>query len=179
MRVLDDLTGEPAVETVGFGLDGIDYDIDLSFANAEALRGLLQRYADAGRRTGGRKNRPRTVPGAEKTAPKTAVAKAAATPGRAKATPPAAKAAPAKATPGRTKATSAAGKAAPAKPASAEGTSAKAASTKTASTKAAATKPAPAKTTRAKAEPPKTAEPKATTRAAARKVPTVTFSAAE
>ncbi|MEV5717344.1 histone-like nucleoid-structuring protein Lsr2 [Amycolatopsis mediterranei] len=181
VRVLDDLTGEPAAETVGFGLDGIDYDIDLSFANAEALRGLLQRYADAGRRTGGRKNRPRAVPGAEQTAPKAAAAKAAATPGRAKATPPAAKAAPAKATPGRTKATPAAGKAAPAKPAPAEGTSVKVASAKAAPamTKAAATKPAPAKAARAKAEPPKTAEPKATTRAAVRKVPTVTFSAAE
>ncbi|MEV6831919.1 histone-like nucleoid-structuring protein Lsr2 [Amycolatopsis sp. NPDC051102] len=129
VQVLDDLTGEPAAETVGFGLDGIDYDIDLSFANAEALRGFLQRYADAGRRTGGRKNRPRIVPGAKKTPPKAA-----------------AKAAPA---PARTKA-----------------------------------KPVPAKATRAKAEPAKAtrtkkaAEPK-TTRAAARKVPTVTFSAAE
>ncbi|SFW90832.1 Lsr2 dimerization domain-containing protein [Amycolatopsis australiensis] len=66
VRVLDDLTGEPAAETVGFGLDGIEYDIDLSFANAEALRELLQRYADAGRRTGGRKRRPRIVPGAKK-----------------------------------------------------------------------------------------------------------------
>jgi hypothetical protein len=115
VQVLDDLTGDPAAETVGFGLDGIDYDIDLSFANAEALRGFLQRYADAGRRTGGRKNRSRTVPGAEKTPPK------------------------------------------PATP------------------KPAAAKAAPAKTTRTR----KTAEPKPTTRAAARKVPTVTFSAAE
>jgi hypothetical protein len=76
VQVLDDLTGEPAAETVGFGLDGIDYDIDLSFANADALRELLQRYADAGRRTGGRKRRPRIVPGAKrpraKAAPKTA-----------------------------------------------------------------------------------------------------------
>lgn len=65
VKVLDDLTGDPAAETVGFGLDGIDYDIDLSFANADALRELLQRYADAGRRTGGRKRRPRIVPGAK------------------------------------------------------------------------------------------------------------------
>jgi len=92
VQVLDDLTGEPAAETVGFGLDGIDYDIDLSFANAEALRGFLQRYADAGRRTGGRKNRPRIVPGAKRTeakrtAPKPAAAKAAkAAPARTKAT---------------------------------------------------------------------------------------------
>jgi hypothetical protein len=161
VRVLDDLTGAPAAETVGFGLDGIDYDIDLSVANAEALRGLLQRYADAGRRTGGRKNRPRIVPGAQKTAPKPVAEKAAATPGRTKAK-----------------------KAAPAKVAPAEATSAKAAPGKAASAKAKATtaKAEPAKTTRATAEPARTrkaAEPKLTTRAAARKVPTVMFSAAE
>ncbi|WP_233226206.1 Lsr2 dimerization domain-containing protein [Amycolatopsis sp. CA-126428] len=151
VRVLDDLTGAPAAETVGFGLDGIDYDIDLSVANAEALRELLQRYADAGRRTGGRKNRPRLVPGAQKTAPKTPPKPATAT------------AAPAKAAPS---------KAAPIKAVAAK-------------TKAAAARPAPAKPTRTQAEPAKSlqakkaAEPKATTRAAARKVPTVTFSAAE
>ncbi|GHG34878.1 MULTISPECIES: Lsr2 dimerization domain-containing protein [Amycolatopsis] len=134
VQVLDDLTGEPAAETVGFGLDGIDYDIDLSFANAEALRGLLQRYADAGRRTGGRRNRPRIVPGAQKTSPKrTAPAKTAPKP---------------------------ATKAAPAKAVTAKATTAKA---------------EPAKPTRTR----KAAEPKTTTRTAARKVPTVTFSAAE
>ncbi|WP_410571949.1 histone-like nucleoid-structuring protein Lsr2 [Amycolatopsis sp. cmx-4-61] len=164
VQVLDDLTGEPAAETVGFGLDGIDYDIDLSFANAEALRVLLQRYADAGRRTGGRKNRPRLVPGAKKTPAKTARAasdKTAAT-----------KTAPAKSAPA---------KAAPTKTASAKTASAQAKAT---STKATATKATTAKTTGAKAESPKparakkAAEPKST-RAAARKVPTVTFSAAE
>jgi hypothetical protein len=161
VRVLDDLTGAPAAETVGFGLDGIDYDIDLSVANAEALRGLLQRYADAGRRTGGRKNRPRIVPGVQKTAQKT---------------PPKPVAEKAAATPGRTKAKPAA-KAAPAKVAAAEAPSAKAAPGKVASTKTKATtaKAEPAKTTRAG----KAAEPKLTTRAAARKVPTVMFSAAE
>ncbi|WP_043782022.1 Lsr2 dimerization domain-containing protein [Amycolatopsis rifamycinica] len=143
VRVLDDLTGEPAAETVGFGLDGIEYDIDLSFANAEALREFLQRYADAGRRTGGRKNRPRIVPGAKKTPPKPATAKTT-------------KAAPVKT------------KAAAVKKTEAEPAKTKAAAAKTA-------KAEPAKTTRTR----KAAEPKATTRATARKVPTVTFSAAE
>ncbi|MEU4246807.1 histone-like nucleoid-structuring protein Lsr2 [Amycolatopsis sp. NPDC026612] len=171
VQVLDDLTGGPAAETVGFGVDGIDYDIDLSFANAEALRAFLQRYADAGRRTGGRKNRPRLVPGARKTTPKPAAAKAA--PAKAapvKATP--AKATPAKAAPVKAKATAAkpapakAAKPAPAKPAPAKPARAKAEPAQT---------PEPAKTTRTR----KAAEPKTTTRAAARKVPTVTFSAAE
>ncbi|WP_410644802.1 histone-like nucleoid-structuring protein Lsr2 [Amycolatopsis sp. lyj-346] len=150
VQVLDDLTGEPAAETVGFGLDGIDYDIDLSFTNAEALRGLLQRYADAGRRTGGRRSRPRIVPGAKKTPPKPA--------------------APAKAAPARAAAKT---KAPVAKTAKATRTKAEPAKTQPVKTQPA--KAEPAKTTRAK----KAAEPKPTTRAAARKVPTVTFSAAE
>ena len=156
VRVLDDLTGEAAAETVGFGLDGIDYDIDLSFANAEALRGFLRRYADAGRRTGGRKNRPRLVPGA-----KLPRAKAKSTPKTAK---PVAgrRAAAKKAEPAQTP-----------KPA-AKATTAKAAPAKATRAKTTA-KAEPAKTTRAR----KVAEPKKSTPASTRKVPTVTFSAAE
>jgi hypothetical protein len=175
VRVLDDLTGEAAGETIGFALDGVDYDIDLSFANAEALRALLERYADAGRRTGGRKRRPRLVPGAKKprakaapkTTPKsakpvagrraTAVTKPAPAPARATKTTPKAAAAKAKTT---------TAKAAPAK------TTTRA---KTTATKTTVAKAEPAKPTRAR----KTAEPKKTTRASTRKVPTVTFSAAE
>ena len=159
VRVLDDLTGEPAAETVGFGLDGIDYDIDLSFANADALRELLQRYADAGRRTGGRKRRPRIVPGAKKP-------RAKATPKQAK--PVAGRRTTAKATPAKA-APKTAAKATPVK--AAPKTTAK---TTTAKTRTTAAKAEPAKPTRAR----KTAEPK-TTRATARKVPGVTFSAAE
>ncbi|WP_326947264.1 Lsr2 dimerization domain-containing protein [Amycolatopsis sp. NBC_01307] len=150
VRVLDDLTGEAAGETVGFALDGIDYDIDLSFANAEALRVLLQRYADAGRRSGGRKRRPRLVPGAKK--PRAKAVPKTAKPVAGRRTAVVTKAAPARAT----KATP---KAAPVK----------------AATRAKTTAAEPAKTTRTR----KAAEPKKTTRASARKVPTVTFSAAE
>ncbi|MEV6622887.1 histone-like nucleoid-structuring protein Lsr2 [Amycolatopsis sp. NPDC051106] len=160
VRVLDDLTGEPAAETVGFGLDGIDYDIDLSFANADALRELLQRYADAGRRTGGRKRRPRLVPGAKRP-------RAKAAPKTTKAAKPVAgrRAATVKAEPAKTTA-----KAAPKTTAKAK------AEPKTTTTRAkTAAKAEPAKTTRTR----KTAEPKKTTRATARKVPGVTFSAAE
>jgi hypothetical protein len=160
VRVLDDLTGEPAAETVGFGLDGIDYDIDLSFANADALRELLQRYADAGRRTGGRKRRPRLVPGAKRSQAKAA-------PKTTKAAKPVAgrRAATVKAEPAKTTA-----KAAPKTTAKAK------AEAKTTATRAkTAAKAEPAKTTRTR----KTAEPKKTTRATARKVPGVTFSAAE
>ncbi|WP_020644584.1 Lsr2 dimerization domain-containing protein [Amycolatopsis balhimycina] len=157
VQVLDDLTGEPAGETVGFGLDGIDYDIDLSFANAEALRGFLQRYADAGRRTGGRKNRPRLVPGAK-------LPRAKATAKTAK--PVAGRAAAKKAEPVRTPA--------PKPAAKAKATTAKETPAKATRAKATA-KAEPAKTTRVR----KVAEPKKATPASTRKVPTVTFSAAE
>lgn len=50
---VDDLDGGEAEGTVRFGLDGTDYEIDLSAKNAEALRKALARYVDAGRRTAG------------------------------------------------------------------------------------------------------------------------------
>ena len=46
----DDLEGGPAEETVQFSLDGRQYEIDLSTANAEKLREALRPYAAAGRR---------------------------------------------------------------------------------------------------------------------------------
>ncbi|MFI7582038.1 Lsr2 dimerization domain-containing protein [Kocuria kalidii] len=50
----DDLEGGPADETVQFGLDGRQYEIDLSTANAEKLREALRPYAAAGRRAQGK-----------------------------------------------------------------------------------------------------------------------------
>ena len=47
----DDLEGGEADETVQFSLDGKDYEIDLSTANAEKLREALRPYAEAGRKT--------------------------------------------------------------------------------------------------------------------------------
>jgi hypothetical protein len=49
----DDLDGSIALKTISFGLDGVVYEIDLSVKNSEKLRGLLQRYFNAGRRVGG------------------------------------------------------------------------------------------------------------------------------
>jgi hypothetical protein len=51
-RLVDDLDGSVAAETVRFGIDGDSYELDLSAANAADLRGLLRRYAAAGRRVG-------------------------------------------------------------------------------------------------------------------------------
>jgi hypothetical protein len=48
---VDDRDGEsPADETVHFSLDGVDYEIDLTHANAEQLRAALQPWRDSGRR---------------------------------------------------------------------------------------------------------------------------------
>ncbi|WP_336650706.1 Lsr2 family protein [Kocuria rosea] len=53
----DDLEGGPAEETVQFGVDGRQYEIDLSTANAGKLREVLRPYAAAGRRVQGKSSR--------------------------------------------------------------------------------------------------------------------------
>lgn len=53
VSLVDDLTGDEADETVSFGLDGKNYEIDLSSRNAEKLRGALADFVAAARRPGG------------------------------------------------------------------------------------------------------------------------------
>ena len=53
--LVDDIDGSDAVETVTFGLDGVEYEIDLSAQNADKLRESLGLYVGHGRRTGGRR----------------------------------------------------------------------------------------------------------------------------
>jgi hypothetical protein len=48
--LVDDLDGGEAEGTVRFGLDGTDYEIDLSAAHAKALRKAVEEYARAGRK---------------------------------------------------------------------------------------------------------------------------------
>lgn len=50
--LIDDIDGKPAAETVVFGLDGVDYSVDLSSRNAGKLRSLLSAYQEAGTRLG-------------------------------------------------------------------------------------------------------------------------------
>ncbi|MGG8407643.1 Lsr2 family protein [Streptomyces sp. 12297] len=61
--LVDDLDGGEADETVTFALDGKTYEIDLTTANADKLRTLLEPYAKSGRRTGGRAAAGRTKGG--------------------------------------------------------------------------------------------------------------------
>lgn len=50
--LIDDLDGGEADETVTFGIDGVQYQIDLSAKNATTMREALARYVDAGTRVG-------------------------------------------------------------------------------------------------------------------------------
>ena len=52
--LVDDITGDAADETVRFGLDGVEFEIDLSANNAGILRDIFADYANAGRKVGKR-----------------------------------------------------------------------------------------------------------------------------
>ena len=47
---IDDLDGTEAAETVQFGLDGTEYEIDVNGDNAEQLRAVLSPYISKARR---------------------------------------------------------------------------------------------------------------------------------
>jgi hypothetical protein len=51
--LIDDLDGGEAEGTVRFGLDGAEYEIDLSAKHADALRKALAPYLGAARRSSG------------------------------------------------------------------------------------------------------------------------------
>ncbi len=51
--LIDDLDGSEAEGAVRFGLDGAQYEIDLSTEHAKELRTALARYIDAGRKVTG------------------------------------------------------------------------------------------------------------------------------
>ena len=58
VQLVDDLDGtSTAEETVSFGLDGVEYEIDLSSEHASELRDGLESFVAAARRTGGRVKR--------------------------------------------------------------------------------------------------------------------------
>lgn len=50
ITLIDDLDGKTADETVGFALDGVEYEIDLTERNAQKLRATLQEWVDKARR---------------------------------------------------------------------------------------------------------------------------------
>ena len=60
VELTDDVDGKPAAETLTFGLDGREYEIDLSEKNAKAIRKAFEPWAASARRVGGRRSRTTT-----------------------------------------------------------------------------------------------------------------------
>lgn len=55
VQLVDDIDGSDATETVTFGLDGIQYEIDLNAKHAEELRSSMQSWVSSARRASGRR----------------------------------------------------------------------------------------------------------------------------
>ena len=56
---IDDLDGGEAEGTVRFGLDGTDYEIDLSGKHSKELRAALAKYIEHSRKVGSARRGPR------------------------------------------------------------------------------------------------------------------------
>jgi hypothetical protein len=55
VTMVDDFDGQSeAAETVQFGIDGVNYEIDLSLLNGAKLRGVLEPWMDKARKQGNR-----------------------------------------------------------------------------------------------------------------------------
>ncbi|MEE1652108.1 Lsr2 family protein [Brachybacterium sp. J144] len=57
VTLIDDVDGTEATTTLGFGLDGVTYEIDLNEENATKLREDFAQWTEHGRRTSGRARR--------------------------------------------------------------------------------------------------------------------------
>jgi hypothetical protein len=55
VSLVDDLDGGQADETIEFGLDGKNYELDLSSKNAEKLRSAISQFVSVARRPTGRR----------------------------------------------------------------------------------------------------------------------------
>jgi hypothetical protein len=66
-KLLDDIDGSEAAETVPFGLDAVGYKIDLNTERAAELRNVLAQYVAAARRAGGSARPPQLTAAAEET----------------------------------------------------------------------------------------------------------------
>lgn len=56
--LIDDLDDGHADETIRFGVDGSEYEIDLSTAHADEFRSAVRSYMDAGRKISRTKSAP-------------------------------------------------------------------------------------------------------------------------
>ncbi len=55
VELADDLDGSAATQTVRFGYQGIDYELDLNDANADEMKHWMENYISHARRTGGKR----------------------------------------------------------------------------------------------------------------------------
>jgi hypothetical protein len=62
VQLIDDLDGGAAAETVSFGIDGANYEIDLSAKNAAKLRDAFAEYTGHARRASRSSVRPGVTP---------------------------------------------------------------------------------------------------------------------
>lgn len=62
VELIDDLDGGTADESIRFGLDGVEYAVDLSEGNAQRLREALEPFVAHARRASGRKQRSTARP---------------------------------------------------------------------------------------------------------------------
>ncbi|WP_449278308.1 histone-like nucleoid-structuring protein Lsr2 [Leucobacter sp. GX24907] len=63
-ELIDDIDGAPNARTVSFGLEGADYEIELSEENLSELRNALSPYIAKARRAEGSAAKPRRRSGA-------------------------------------------------------------------------------------------------------------------
>ena len=61
VELLDDVDGKPEAETIVFGIDGREFEINLSEKNAKALRKAIEPCVGAARRVSGRLTRGNTT----------------------------------------------------------------------------------------------------------------------
>ena len=71
VRLVDDLDGGEAEESISFALDGVALEIDLSSDNAGKLRGIFAPYVAAARPEGGQRARRPQRMSVASTAPRT------------------------------------------------------------------------------------------------------------
>lgn len=69
VQLLDDVDGSEATQTIGFGLDGQAYEIDLNDTHAEELRAAVDKFVNAARRMGGKARVVRPRPSQGKSLP--------------------------------------------------------------------------------------------------------------
>lgn len=62
VNLVDDIDGSSAAETIQFGFDGRQYEIDLSKRNAKSLRAAVSPYVECAREVRAQRGKRRSMP---------------------------------------------------------------------------------------------------------------------